>query len=640
MRRGVGVNRGRSASPRSPAPGAPLPPRVGAVVLVALPWAKLEHPSIQLGLLHARLRAAGIPTVSLHLYVAFLDHLIATLGDPVRTIAEYAEVAAHHYLGDWVFAIPPFHDTGATDGDYFSYLRSLGTPSTLLDALPVFRKLAGSFVHTSVTEILRHDPRVVGFTTTLGQNVASLVVAQRLKRARPDVRIVFGGANCEGPMGAALHRCFPWIDVVVSGEAEPVLLPLVTDLLAQRPVRPLRGLTVRADDGKSVQGAAAPPPGQRSLDDAPLPVYDDYFRRLDGSPARAVLSPQVSLPIETSRGCWWGEKQHCTFCGLNGATMTYRRKSPVQALAELTALAARHQRLQFHAVDNILDFRSFDTLLPSLRDAGIDVRLFFETKANLTKEQVRILAAAGITEIQPGLESLSTPILQLVRKGVTALQNIRLLKWCTELGVHVYWNIIYGIPGEPPAEYERMATLARALTHLTPPSLVQLSLERFSPYFADPTAFGLEALGPTPHYAFTYPCSPDDLRDLAYCYAYRHADGRNPDVYVQPLRAAILSWQEHAPRSVLAYRRGPDFLLLTDRRADRQAADYRLDAVEAGIYRACDQGATVPAIHEALRTAGHDRSSASIERFLGDLCDAALLYEEDSCFLALATHAT
>ena len=61
--------------------------------------------------------------------------------------------------------------------------------------------------------------------------------------------------------------------------------------------------------------------------------------------------------------------------------------------------------------------------------------------------------------LQPGIESLSTPILLLMRKGVTAFQNVRLLKWCAEYGIHVFWNVIYGFWGELPEEYARLARL-------------------------------------------------------------------------------------------------------------------------------------------------------------------------------------
>ncbi|HXP62247.1 hypothetical protein SBA6_970012 [Candidatus Sulfopaludibacter sp. SbA6] len=38
------------------------------------------------------------------------------------------------------------------------------------------------------------------------QNVASLALARHLKRSRPDLFILLGGANCEGVMGPELVR--------------------------------------------------------------------------------------------------------------------------------------------------------------------------------------------------------------------------------------------------------------------------------------------------------------------------------------------------------------------------------------------------------------------------------------------------
>ena len=105
------------------------------------------------------------------------------------------------------------------------------------------------------------------------------------------------------------------------------------------------------------------------------------------------------------------------------------------------------------AVDNILDMRYFRDVLPQLRDRQLGFTLFYETKANLTKEQVKLLRDAGVLAIQPGVESLSTHVLQLMRKGVTALQNIQLLKWCKQYGVTVAWNLLYGFPGETAADY-------------------------------------------------------------------------------------------------------------------------------------------------------------------------------------------
>ncbi|MEY9362834.1 hypothetical protein ABH994_005555 [Bradyrhizobium yuanmingense] len=87
-----------------------------------------------------------------------------------------------------------------------------------------------------------------------------------------------------------------------------------------------------------------------------------------------------------------------------------------------------------------------------------------------------------------------------MRKGVTALHNIRLLKWCAEIGVDPQWNLLFGLPGEPPEEYERMADLIPSLVHLKPPALCPIQIQRFSPYYQRSADFGIEIVGPVPYY--------------------------------------------------------------------------------------------------------------------------------------------
>jgi hypothetical protein len=202
---------------------------------------------------------------------------------------------------------------------------------------------------------------------------------------------------------------------------------------------------------------------------------------------------------------------------------------------------------------------------------------------------------AGLRRIQPGLETLATPIARLMRKGVTALQNIRLLKWSAELGIDVVWNVIYGIPGEPAAEYERMAALEPRLVHLAPPILCLLALEQFSPYHSDPGAHGLEIVGAGGgRNRHVYPgADAATLLELAHTFRYRHTAGPSPEGYIGPLRAAIAAWTaRRAAGATLVHARGPGFLVITDRRHGERGATYTLDEAEAAIYLACDAGAT------------------------------------------------
>ena len=93
-------------------------------------------------------------------------------------------------------------------------------PSSLVKRLRVLRGRVAGFLASCADEVLAATPRVVGFTTTFGQTVASVALAAELKRRDPGIAVVFGGAGCEGVMGEALLRSFPSIDVVVRGGRE------------------------------------------------------------------------------------------------------------------------------------------------------------------------------------------------------------------------------------------------------------------------------------------------------------------------------------------------------------------------------------------------------------------------------------
>ncbi len=451
------------------------------------------------------------------------------------------------------------------------------------------------------------------------------------------MRIVFGGANCEGAMGAALHRAFPVIDVVVRGEGEQVLPELALDLLSGRPVRPRPGLCFREPGADGAQVVVPEEPGSVPLDDVPTPRYDEYFERLRGTSFAPGIDRDLTILYESARGCWWGEKSHCAFCGISDHAMSFRAKSPDRVLEELAELARRHGRLDFFFVDYILNHAYFEDLLPRLRDAGYDLRIFCETKANLRREQVRLLHEAGFTAIQAGVESLSTPVLKLMRKGVTGLQNLRLLKWCAEYGVRLYWNVLYGIPDEPPEEYAAMADLVPSLTHLEPPRLVPLQLDRFSPHFEHPSEFGIVPLRPRRDFRFVYPSDAVDdaaLAEIAYSFEFRYRDGRDPEAYTAALRSAVLEWQSNGRAAIgtLGYRRGPGFLIVADRRPGLEPAEYHLGETEARIYLACEDGAT----EEQARRASRGASAVGVRDFLGRLVGARLACKVDGRYLALA----
>ena len=376
--------------------------------------------------------------------------------------------------------------------------------------------------------ILADKPTIVGLTTTFQQNVASLALAKELRRRMPaeELTILFGGGNCEADMGRALADHFPFIDHVVSGEAEEVIVDLVNAASSgSNTTRP-----------RFIQGSMV-----RDMNALPEPEFGSYFEAVIGTPWEG----KANLVAESSRGCWWGAKQHCTFCGLNGGNMAYRSKEPGRFLQELRSLRSRYGTGAFMLADNIMDMKYVRKLFPELTADPEGMQMFYETKANLRKEQLIAMGAGGIVRLQPGIESLSTSILKLMDKGTTALQNVQLLKWSEELHIGLAWNLLYGFPGESPAEYRTMAALIEKLIHLpTPTGTGSIRLDRFSPYWKSPGQYGIKNMRPFWAYDIIYGQLPAEARTrLAYFFDYDYEDERNPISYTAVATSAVARWE-------------------------------------------------------------------------------------------------
>jgi ribosomal peptide maturation radical SAM protein 1 len=599
------------------------------VLFAVLPFAEVETPSIAAGLLQAEVTRAGFSSRVIYLNLDFA----ALIGvDRYRQV--YNEFSARTLLGERLFAEILFKDHLPEAEEYGSKLGAeYPRHRAIIRNLLKMRRHSEEFVADCVAEILRLRPRVVAFTTTYQQTCACLAVAASLKKSADSPVIAFGGANCEGEMGLEFIHSFPWVDYICTGEGDLVFPAFLQRLLRDDDPRPLAGLHKRGESAELTT-----PPMVREMDSLPIPDYTDYFHQLKLRPATTDMD-RVALLMQTSRGCWWGAKQHCTFCGLNDQTMAFRSKSPEVVLQELSYFTETYGARRIYCVDNILDIKYLQTLFPKLIERRSRVKLFYETKANLTFQQLEVLRQGGVCWIQPGIESFSNQVLRLMQKGTTGFKNIQLLRWCRELGIEPLWNILYGFPGESPSEYARMAKLIPLLTHLTPPqSCGPIRLDRFSPYFNHPEAFGLRNVRAHSYYRYVFPLAAPDLDRLAYYFEFEWPHAPYPEEYTRSLRRAFRRWKVSAAapprlRPRLDLRRRAEKVLITDTRPCAVRRRHRLAGPAAEIYLLCDTAKTVPGL---LKELGGHISESRVRDVLRTLQKARLLVENDGQYLSLA----
>ncbi|MET7474839.1 RiPP maturation radical SAM C-methyltransferase [Streptomyces sp. NPDC005648] len=583
------------------------------IVLVDMPWSSLDAPSLALGILKRRILdvfpdgAADVEVV--HANLDFADWVAARTE---YSFEEYDFCASSYFSGhsEWIFSAA-LNDRPSWRVAEFTEHFGAKLPRHMLAKARELHGLAPLFIRETAAKIAATAPDVVGFTTTFAQNAAALAAARVVKELAPGTITVFGGANCDGPQGAALHRNFPQVDFVVRGEGEiafPRLLAALrdddNDALAAIP-----GLCRRDRHGRSVahpMNAAPLPPGALVT-----PDYGDYFERHAGSTAGGWVEPR--LVVEASRGCWWGEKHHCTFCGLNGSFMEFRSKDPRRFVEEILGLVRRHRVLDVWVTDNILDMAYLTSMAPLLEESGYDLRLCYEIKSNLRREQLETLYAAGISYVQPGVESLSSRVLKLMDKGVSGCQNVRLLRDAETVGINLSWNYLYGFPGESEQDYDEIVDQLPALHHLSPPAnSTRLKVERFSPYFDRPE-LGFGELRPASHYHHIYDLPEDELADLVYIFDTPHqgiADG-----CVDRLRTAVADWTRAYPRSRLTHCDLGEHIILVD---TRPGFSWHLldvtDPLEVTVFRLLDTPHTPAALlrKTAARLANTPRPAEAV----------------------------
>ena len=548
-----------------------------------------------------------------------------------ETIAE--KVPEPLLLGDFVFAptVNPergrFESLRAAGSLFLESGSSIGrAPDWLWDMLPELQKEATRFVVECAADIAQTDFDVVGFSCMF-QTLPSLAVARELKARAKNKWIVFGGSHCEGEMGAALHEAYPFIDFVCRGEGERLVVDLVDELGSDAPeLSRVKGLIWR--DGGTTKTHADGADRIEDVNGLPRPRYDDWMEQLRAH-APKLRPEELEMPLETSRGCWYGAKRHCTFCGLNGQTMTFRSKAPDRVIDELRELQ-RYGIPFIYTVDNILDHRYFETLLPRLALEPFDHTIFYETKSNLTRAQVAALAKARIRLIQPGIETLSTPVLELMRKGVSAYQNVRLLKWAAEMGIGVTWTLLYGFPGERPEDYRALAEVLPLISHLIPPQGVyKVRVDRFSPLHFDSESLGVGGTRPVAAYGMVHGVPDETVRRLAYHFEPT-GDTRSFD-YVQPVANAVRDWRAGIGVSSLVSLTRGDRLLLFDARPAARRSTACLEGMERAVYLACDAGASLESVAQKASI-----STDQARRVLDGLLEDRFVVQLDGRFLGVA----
>lgn len=296
-------------------------------------------------------------------------------------------------------------------------------------------------------------PHVVGLTAkTLGWP-AVIEIAQMLRKAVPEAKIVVGGPHLSiYPEESLTWDCF---DVAVIGEGEETFLEICERLESGSSLDDCAGTMVRKADGEILKNPARPV--TKDLDRYPFPAFD--LLPMQRYHCLTVLHPFATMV--TTRGCPW----HCGYCS-QVYSEKLRFRSPELVADELEWLVRQFGVKEVVMFDETFTIgkRRMRNLCEAILTRGVKVKFNIRARVDtVDRETLALLKQAGLRSIHMGVEAGTDRLLKIMNKQITREQTEQAFRVARELGIETRGYFMIGYYDATPDDIEDTIDFAAGL---------------------------------------------------------------------------------------------------------------------------------------------------------------------------------
>jgi radical SAM superfamily enzyme YgiQ (UPF0313 family) len=314
-------------------------------------------------------------------------------------------------------------------------------------------------------QLLEKEPTAVGFTA-LGCNFMAVVkIAQEIKERKPETLILLGGPHPTVLESAIMDR-FSDFDVLVRGEAEQTIVPLLDALDSQSDLSAVPGISYR--EGPYVRRSASDG-GVMDVDRLPKAAF--HFYPINELGLR-------SMRIEAGRGCPF----HCTFCST--ATFfgrKYRVKQATKLVNELKSLKSDYGITDFSLQHDLftVNRRKVLEFCEEVRPCSFSWTCSARIDC-VDSELLCEMARSGCRGIYFGVETGSSSLQEVVKKRLDINLLQPTLRYAKEFGINVTTSFITGFPSEAFSDLEATLDCLDSCLRISP-TTTSLQLHLLTP---------------------------------------------------------------------------------------------------------------------------------------------------------------
>lgn len=166
---------------------------------------------------------------------------------------------------------------------------------------------------------------------------------------------------------------------------------------------------------------------------------------LDDMDFSLYFSPEPVLPVQLSKGCYWGK---CSFCDYYYGQQCFDIKKIEAVIDELKYYNEKYGIRRFAVIDEAIPPKYYKRLSEAIIESGLDITYysFARLEDDFSADVLENMYRSGARILLWGYEAYSQRILEKMNKGISAVSRERILRDSHNAGM---WNNVLFIIGYP-----------------------------------------------------------------------------------------------------------------------------------------------------------------------------------------------
>lgn len=294
------------------------------------------------------------------------------------------------------------------------------------------------YLFEEADEIIANEPELIGISVSSSSEFVAALTLARILKGKTDIPVFLGG-NYISRLTDTLQTCPEFFETftnyVIYEEGERAIVDLARYFKGEIKIDEVSSLIYY--DGENIK--------MNPKHDL-VKLNDTATQLLDGYSLRRYLLPEIVLPIQASRGCYW---RKCTFCD-HDFGQTYNVKSIPKLVDEIEEIQNKYGISHFEFVDEAIAANYLENFSEHIIRRGLKINWYCNCRleSNLTYDIFKKAREAGLRMILWGYESGSKRIMEMINKGVDIDRRLDILRAANDADIWNFAYIFFGFPTE------------------------------------------------------------------------------------------------------------------------------------------------------------------------------------------------